>query len=47
MKKLNEKNILEEVLKDCNCYEIFMIKLFSKIFIKVYKTGITYGFNNK
>ena len=43
-----EKNVVkEEVLKELSIVEKIIVKLFTKTFIKVYKIGITYGFNNK
>lgn len=43
-----EKNVVkDEVLKELNFVEKIIVKLFTKTFIKVYKIGITYGFNNK
>ena len=39
--------VLNEVIKELNWKEKFIIRLFDKTFIKVYKIGITYGFNNK
>lgn len=43
-----EKNVVkDEVLKELNLVEKIIVKLFTKTFIKVYKIGITYGFNNK
>ena len=42
------KDVVEnEVLKNLNFVEKIIVKLFTKTFIKVYKIGITYGFNNK
>ena len=37
----------EEVLKELNFVEKIIVKLFTKTFAKVYKIGITYGFNSK
>lgn len=34
-------------MKELNKGERIKVKLFSKLFIKVYKLGITNGFNNK
>ena len=42
-----EKVILKEIMKELNKGERIKVKLFSKLFIKVYKLGITNGFNNK
>lgn len=42
------KNVVEDVVgKELNFVERIIIKIFTKTFIKVYKIGITYGFNNK
>ena len=42
------KNVVEdEVIKELNFVERIIVKIFTKTFIKVYKIGITYGFNNK
>lgn len=43
-----KKNVVKDVvLKELNFAEKIIVKLFTKTFIKVYKIGITYGFNNK
>ena len=39
--------VLDEVKKDLNFKERIIVKLFSKTFYKIYKIGITFGFNNK
>lgn len=39
--------VLDEVMKDLNFKERIIVKLFSKTFYKIYKIGITFGFNNK
>lgn len=39
--------VKDEVLKELSFVEKIIVKLFTKTFIKVYKIGITYGFNNK
>ena len=39
--------VKEEVLKKLNFVEKIIVKLFTKTFVKVYKIGITYGFNSK
>lgn len=42
------KNVVEDVVvKELNFVERIVVKIFRKTFIKVYKIGITYGFNNK
>ncbi len=42
-----EKEFVEEIMRECNWKEKIIIKVFFKLFVKVYKIGITYGFNNK
>ena len=42
-----ENNIAKEIVKDMNWRERIVVVLFKKIFLKVYKKGITFGFNNK
>lgn len=42
-----ENNIAKEIVKDLNWRERIVVVLFKKIFLKVYKKGITFGFNNK
>ncbi len=42
-----ENNIVKEIIKDLNCRERIVVVLFRKIFLKVYKRGIAFGFNNK
>lgn len=37
----------KDVVKELNFLERIVVKMFKKTFIKVYKIGITYGFNNK
>lgn len=39
--------VLDEVKKELNWKERIIIKIFTKTIIKIYKIGITYGFNNK
>ncbi len=41
------KEVENEILKELNLRERIVVKLFAKTFIKVYKNGITFGFNNK
>lgn len=42
------KNVVEdEIVEELNFMERIIVKIFTKTFIKVYKIGITYGFNNK
>lgn len=38
---------LEEIMQNLNWKERIVVKIFKNIFIKIYKIGITYGFNNK
>ena len=42
-----ENNIVKEIIKDLSWIERIVVVLFKKIFLKVYKKGITFGFNNK
>ena len=47
-RKKMEKDIIEEIEKECKSWwEKVVVRLFPKMFGKVYKTGITFGFNNK
>ncbi len=46
MKKENEM-IIEEILKKCNLRERIILKRNKELMLKVYKIGITFGFNNK
>ena len=41
---MKEKDV---VVNELNFKEKIIVKLFPKTFIKVYKLGITFGFNNK
>lgn len=41
------KYILKEMSKNLKSSEKIIIKIFKKTFIKVYKLGVTFGFNNK
>ncbi len=36
--------IIEEILKECKWYEKIIIKIFKKLFIKMYKIGVKKGF---
>jgi len=48
MKKRNvEEDVIKEILKNCTLYERIVVKVFNKQFIKIYKMGISFGFNNK
>lgn len=38
---------IEEFVKELNLYERFILKIHRKLFEKVYKLGITFGFNSK
>ena len=42
-----ENNIVKEIIKDLSWIERIVVVLFKKILLKVYKKGITFGFNNK
>lgn len=39
--------IIEEIIKECKWYEKIVVKVFKRLFIKCYKIGIAFGFNNK
>lgn len=39
--------VLNEVIKELNWREKIIVKMLAKIFYKVYKLGVTFGFNNK
>ena len=41
-----EKEILKELLKDCkNWRERIIVRIFTKTFIRMYKSGVKKGFN--
>lgn len=42
-----EKLIVEMLCKNLRWYEKVVVRLCNKTFVKVYKSGITFGFNNK
>jgi hypothetical protein len=42
-----EKEILKDIEKNCTNKEKLLIHIFKKTFIKIYKIGICWGFNNK
>lgn len=42
-----EKEILKDIEKNCTNKEKLLIYIFKKTFIKIYKIGICWGFNNK
>lgn len=44
---MKENEIIEEILKKCNWWERIIVKRNKRLIIKVYKIGITFGFNNK
>lgn len=46
MKKENVL-LIKEIMQNLNWKERIIVKIFRNIFIKIYKIGITYGFNNK
>ena len=46
-KDIVEKSIIKEINKNLKIYERIFIRLHKNIAIKVYKLGITYGFNSK
>lgn len=35
------------IKKELNFWERILFKVFKKTFVKIYKIGITFGFNNK
>lgn len=39
--------VLNEIKNELNLKEKIIVTVFAKTFIKVYKLGITFGFNNK
>ena len=39
--------VKDEIMEELNWKERIVVKLFVKTFEKVYKLGITFGFNNK
>ena len=41
------KYVIEEIIKDLKWHKRIIVKLFRKTFVKIYKIGITYGFNSK
>ena len=45
--KTNEKNIVNEIVKDLKFWEKIIVRMNKRLFIKIYKIGITFGFNNK
>ena len=42
-----EERIVEEICDECNFAERIIVRLFKKVFMKAYKIGISFGFNNK
>ena len=45
--KTNEENVINEISKDLKFYEKIVVRMNKRLFIKIYKIGITFGFNNK
>lgn len=42
------KNVVKnDALKELNFAEKIIVKIFRKTFVKIYKLGITFGFNNR
>ena len=42
------KNVVkDDVVKELNFAEKIIVKIFRKTFVKIYKLGITFGYNNK
>lgn len=39
--------VKDDVVKELNFAEKIIVKVFRKTFIKIYKLGITFGFNNR
>ena len=39
--------VLDEIMKELSWKEKIVVKILAKTFYKVYKLGITFGFNNK
>lgn len=39
--------VVDEIVKELNWKERIIVRIFRKTFCKIYKLGITYGFNNK
>lgn len=39
--------VLDEVMRELNWRERIIVKLFKKTFYKMYKIGVTFGFNSK
>lgn len=42
-----KNEILKEVKEELSWWERITIRLFAKTFYKVYKIGVTFGFNSK
>lgn len=42
-----EKDVVEEIVKELKWHEKIIVRIFRKLFIKVYKIGISFGYNNK
>ncbi len=41
------KDDILDLIKELSLYEKIILKVHRKLFTKVYKLGITFGFNNK
>lgn len=39
--------VLDELMRELNWRERIIVKLFKKTFYKMYKIGVTFGFNSK
>ena len=39
------KNIVKEIMEECNWWERIVVKCFSNIIIRVYKNGVKAGYN--
>lgn len=46
MKKENKRIIIQNILKDCNLIEKLIVKIFSRLIIKIYAIAQMHIFNN-
>lgn len=42
-----EEYIIREITRELKWYEKIVVRMFKKVFVKIYKIGISFGYNNK
>ena len=42
-----EEYIIRKITRELKWYEKIVVRMFKKVFVKIYKIGISFGYNNK